>query len=169
MPGGGVGPRGDISNWSVSDLVRFLKDYLDRNTNIQLSSLIVDDLFIEEGVEVKGDIVFPGQMLHTIGVTGEPAFANAWVSWGAPYHAVAFWKDPLGWVTLRGVIKSGTVGSAAFTLPPGFRPTATMPFGVLSNNAVGRVDIGSDGTVTPVSPSSNLWVSLAGIRFYTAA
>ncbi|MHA1304900.1 MAG: hypothetical protein ACTSPI_14475 [Candidatus Heimdallarchaeaceae archaeon] len=38
------------------------------------------------------------------------------------YMQPAFWKDTLGRVHLRGVFKSGPIGSSFFTLPTGYRP-----------------------------------------------
>jgi len=38
------------------------------------------------------------------------------------YMQPAFWKDVLGRVYLKGVFKSGFIGSTFFTLPMGYRP-----------------------------------------------
>jgi hypothetical protein len=62
-------------------------------------------------------------------------------------------------------MKDGTVNSAAFTLPPGYRPEKTLLFSVLSNATIGGVSISAAGVVTPITPSNNAYVSLDGIRF----
>src|SRR5713226_3483177 len=67
--------------------------------------------------------------------TGEVAWtdatlANGWVTWGTPYPTPGFRK--IGdQVFLRGLIKSGTIGLAAFTLPLGYRPIAEIAPAVL--------------------------------------
>jgi hypothetical protein len=99
-----------------------------------------------------------------------PTLTNSWVNYGSSYNGAAYRKDAQGYVHLRGLIKSGTVGSAAFTLPAGFRPGGgTILHATISNSAIGRVDIATTGTVTPASPSSNGWVSLEGITFLAEA
>ena len=96
--------------------------------------------------------------------TNVSSFSNSWVNYDT--SAVArYSKDPWGFVRLEGRIKSGTVTSAAFTLPVGYRPTAQRGFAVDSNAAYGRVLIGTDGTVTP-SVGSNVSFFLDGIVFY---
>lgn len=93
-------------------------------------------------------------------------FQNSWVNYASGFQTAAYMKDSLGFVHLRGLIKSGTIPAAAFTLPAGYRPsTANLLFSVLSNSAAGRVDINTSGTVNIQAPSSNVWVSLQGITF----
>lgn len=82
-----------------------------------------------------------------------PTFANSWVNYGAPYQAARYTKVN-GIVYLEGVIKSGVVGSAAFTLPAGFRPAAAIILPTQSSsgsNGLGRIDITSAGVVTPTA------------------
>lgn len=92
---------------------------------------------------------------------------NSWVYFGAPTNPVGYWKDPVGIVHLRGVVKSGTIGLSVFTLPVGYRPLNTEYFAVVSNGAFGRVVIGSDGGVTP-DIGSNAYVTFDGITFRAA-
>jgi hypothetical protein len=93
-------------------------------------------------------------------------FTNSWVNYGGDFFNASYIQDPGGFVHLRGVIKSGSVGSSAFTLPTGYRPTSSNGlFVVISNDSVGRVDIDTDGNVIPKSPSNNAYVSLEGIVF----
>lgn len=110
------------------------------------------------------------EQARTIGDTDEPVFENSWVNFDASTWQVArFWVDSNDMVHLEGYIKSGVVGSRAFVLPSGYRPALGLPFIVLSNNAVGRVDIAPTGDVVPVSPSNNTSVSLNGITFRRAS
>ena len=92
-------------------------------------------------------------------------FSGGWVNYAAGYTSAGYFKTTEGIVVLRGLIKNGVVGATAFILPVGYRPLSTLLFGVVSNNAVGRVDIGSGGNVVPATPSSNAWVALDSIQF----
>lgn len=108
----------------------------------------------------NGATLFPWQ--------AAPAFTNAWVNFGAPYFDAAFRKNAEGMVELRGAIKTGTIGLAAFTLAAGYRPGNTMRFAVESNGAYGCVEITNAGVVTP-QVGNNTRVNLDGIRFLAEA
>lgn len=163
-------PVSKIGDWTTTQLVKFIKDILENQPPRNLPSAIITNAKVTGTLEIDGDLTFPTDPnFHVIGSTGAPPFTNGWLNWGPPYHDVGYWKDPLGFIHLRGTLKSGTVGSAAFTLPPGMRPALTAgPFIVFSNGAAGRVDVGADGTVTPLSPSNNANVVLDGIYFKAA-
>lgn len=100
-----------------------------------------------------------------------PTLLNSWVNFGSPYNNAGYMKDSLGFVVLRGIIKSGTLNAYAFTLPSGYRPTSGQHiFPQLSNNAIIRIDIDTSGNVIPApygTAGSNLYVALDGIRFPT--
>lgn len=98
--------------------------------------------------------------------TAVSSFSNSWVNSGSPYYNASYMKDPHGFVHLVGRIKDGTVGSAAFTLPEGYRPTATLQFAVLSNNDIGKISVNSDGEVIPGVPSVNTWAQLDNVIFF---
>ncbi len=155
-----------IGQWTVSTLTKFLDDYFRQHPLPTVERLSVDFLTVQDLLTVADRSDFKAVDVHAIGTQGNPAFTNGWGNYGAPYSNAGYVKDPTGWVRLTGVIKSGTLGSSAFTLAPGYRPAvAPGPFAVISNGALGRVDIGTDGTVTPQSPASNASVSLEGIVF----
>jgi len=161
-------PVATIGDWTITQLVKFIKDILENQPPRNLPTAVVGDAEVTKSLTLKGNLVLPNADFQIVGEAGQPPFMNGWVSWDSPYNPVGFWKDALGFVHLRGVLKSGTVGSAAFTLPPGMRPALSVgPLAVLSNGALGRVDIGADGTVTPQSPSNNTYVVLDGIHFRT--
>lgn len=163
-------PDANIGTWTVTTLTKFIRDVLTYQPIKFSENLKVTELVVSRKLTVQDEVVFDQTSdFKVVGGTGQPAFTNSWTHYGAPYSKAAFIKLPDGFVELTGVIKSGTVGSSAFTLPPGYRPpVAPGPFAVISNAGLGRVDIGTDGTVTPQSPSSNLSVSLEGIRFKAA-
>jgi hypothetical protein len=158
-----------LNDLTVTWLSRFIQQQLTLYPvksldTFQVESLeVVNNLIIDQAVTFKAfkDWSF-------VGVVGQPAFTASWVNYGAPYANAGFKLTPDGGVKLHGTIKNGTLGSSAFTLPPGFRPPAPIPFIVLSNGVAGRVDVGADGTVTPISPSSNLSVVLDQIIFQAA-
>jgi hypothetical protein len=91
-----------------------------------------------------------------------PTFTNLWVSNSS---SVGYYKNSLGNVVFVGSIKSGTIGSSAFTLPIGFRPLQQAIFQCVSNSAFGYVVVNIDGTVIPYG--NNTSISLYGISFRT--
>lgn len=93
-------------------------------------------------------------------------FQNSWVNYGGTYQDVQYRAEPGGIIRLRGLMKSGTPGSSAFTLPAGFRPVERHIFPVVGGTSVGaRLDVLADGTVVPHSSIDNTFVSLSGVAF----
>jgi hypothetical protein len=93
--------------------------------------------------------------------------ANGWTAAGAPFAPPSYLRDQLGFVHLRGVMTTtGTIGSPAFTLPPGLRPAAatSLVIGVDAVGALGQLVIKPDGTAALVSGSAGN-TSLDGIVF----
>jgi len=79
-------------------------------------------------------------------------------------------------VFLRGVLTNATAitnggPSIMFTMPTGLRPTETEPFATVGgSNAIYRVDVNSDGTVTLIGNLAlSNFVTLSGITFSTLA
>lgn len=110
------------------------------------------------------------QINNTFPVFTVPTYQNGWVTYQVPDYAPAgYYKDAMGVVHLRGLIKSGTLDTAAFTLPAGCRPAYGAIFVCQSaaNNAIMRVNVTAAGLVIPSSggSGSNAWVSLEGIHF----
>lgn len=93
-----------------------------------------------------------------------PTFTNSWSNYGSDYDTAAYYKDK-DRVFLQGLIKGGTVGTSAFTLPSGYRPKKRKIFTVNSGNSFGRVDILTNGNVLIDGICSNSYVSLEGISF----
>jgi phage minor structural protein len=96
-----------------------------------------------------------------------PTLLNGWVNFGSGYETAGYYKDALGFIHLKGVIKSGTMGAAAFTLPVGYRPSYKKMFIVPTAGGAGRVDVDTSGNVIVVNYGSatNGYVSLDGITF----
>jgi hypothetical protein len=90
---------------------------------------------------------------------------NSWVYYGAPWPVPAYYKDALGIVHLKGLIKSGVAGTVFTTLPVGYRPLESCIYVVSSNDVYGRVDVGSNGTIIAGANASPIWISLETITF----
>lgn len=96
-----------------------------------------------------------------------PALLNSWVNFGSVYQTAGYWKDSLGFVHLCGLVKNGTITASVFALPVGYRPLAAVYQIVVSNNAVGVVDIRTNGDVI-AQVGNNTHFSLEGIGFRVA-
>lgn len=93
-----------------------------------------------------------------------PTLLNGWVNAGAPYLNAGYRKDPFGVVHLRGMVITGTVNTVLFTLPVGYRPSASMYFTITSAASVARLLIEATGNVT-ITQGSSTWTSLNGVTF----
>ena len=103
---------------------------------------------------------------RTANVWTAVSFEGTWVDYSGVYYGASYLIDAMGFVHLRGLIKSGTVGTLAFQLPAGFKPAYRCIFSVTSNDTFGRLDVLADGTVIPESPCNNNYVSLEGVTFF---
>jgi microcystin-dependent protein len=109
-------------------------------------------------------VTVPMDTWHQIGTAGEPAFTNGFSG------SVAFRKDPLGKVYIKGNLTGGVGGAIAFTLPANYRPQWTYNAAVPTNNgnSTGLVQIAGNGTVAVninVTGATNTY--LDGIEFDT--
>lgn len=92
------------------------------------------------------------------------SYLNSWVtvSGGAPLR---YWKDALGWVHVEGLIKSGTINTAAGNLPAGYRPSVQATGNAAATNTgYGVQYISSGGDIVP-SSGGTTWFSI-NIVFY---
>lgn len=97
--------------------------------------------------------------------TAVSSFGTRWVGSGVYYM-----KDPLGFVHLKGYMRAvgGSGTNPAFTLPTGYRPSATryIPFCFDADGAnVGTININSSGEVSPSLYAENTWAMLDGVIF----
>jgi hypothetical protein len=99
----------------------------------------------------------------TVAVFCSTQFASnfdPWENYGAPYTTAAFYKDQLGIVHLKGLVKKNTLeittnafGRPIFRLPAAYRPATAHVFASVGENhegaevVVGRVDVLPDGIV----------------------
>jgi hypothetical protein len=102
-----------------------------------------------------------------------PTLATGWTNYGNGYNDPGFYKDALGWVHLKGMIKGPAATSTMFTLPAGYLPAQrylTMTWGASAGNyAFARVDVDTAGNVmvipTTVAVTNWDWVSLDMVYF----
>jgi hypothetical protein len=145
-----------------------------------------------DGFDADSFLRGPVEDWHEVGSAGNAAFwclpaeaggACPWDNLGYGYTTAAYYRDPLGTVHLKGTVvavasvpASGCQATAIFTLPTGYRPSATTIAGVLHSDpadwgkiGLGRVDILTDGKVTICIPNGinlgGMWFQLDGISF----
>ena len=120
---------------------------------------------LQTGSVADNALKIPDQI--EVGTAGAPAFQNSWVNFStATYKAAGYYKHA-GRVYLNGIIKSGTLTTAAFTLPVGYRPITDEIFAVWSNGAFGGLVVDINGLVRP-NTGSNVSFSLDGVSFRAA-
>jgi hypothetical protein len=111
-------------------------------------------------LDVSGDIKVSG----TIAVESwnTPTFENGWTNYGGGWEPAGYYKDTFGMVHLKGLVKSGTLSTAVFTLPVGSRPNHGRHIATLSANGHTAciLYIYSNGSVVPAANCSSSWTSL---------
>lgn len=103
---------------------------------------------------------------HKLGDSGWIALplVNSWVSYDNTYGPPRY-RKVAGVVFVQGLIRSGSLGAVAFTLPAGYRPSLKLLFVVDRDpNVDGRIDVETNGNVVMVTASTG-WTSLSGITF----
>ncbi len=82
-------------------------------------------------------------------VTAVSSFSGTWTA------SVAVAYILIGrYVTVRGAVTGGTINTAAFTLPAGYRPSTLWVAVCDANSAVGFATISTGGVVTPAVGST---------------
>jgi len=149
---------GDIIRLSEQDAVNGFDVTLDA-TGIDIA-----------GVLKFGNFFAAGPSFFAAGEEGwiAPTLLNSWVDYAAGWTAAGYRLDPDGYVTIRGLVKNGTLNTTIFTLPVGYRPPAHELFEVGMNaNGRSRIDVNSNGNVSTSGATSNAYQGLSGIRFAT--
>ena len=89
------------------------------------------------------------------------SLGNGWVNYGGTFATAAYMKDSLGFVHLKGAVKSGTttVGTVLFTLPAGYRPAQDNYYPGISSTAgnSGSFQIAPNGGVLAISVNSGFF------------
>jgi hypothetical protein len=97
-----------------------------------------------------------------------PTFLTGWSSVSGAYAPAGYFKDTLGFVHLRGVIRKASAASPnnVFTLPTGFRPSGLLNYGVrCGDDTMCAIQVYPNGTVEFLGGNAGavLSVSLEGI------
>jgi hypothetical protein len=125
-------------------------------------------------VDVYSNVMPATEIWHEVGTAGEPAFVNGWRNYDAAnYQTAGFKKDAFGFVHLKGLVSTGTLDIAAFTLPVGYRPASFVHEIILSTNVAGGIRIvgitgaspGQSGQVILGTPGITTWFALDGVNF----
>jgi hypothetical protein len=100
-----------------------------------------------------------------------PSLQNGWVNYDTgSWNAAGYYKDAMGFVHLRGLVKSGTVAPAMiFTLAGGYRPGRQVIIAAIAGSGIADLRVTPSGDVTVsgyLASGSNFFVSLEGITFY---
>ena len=94
---------------------------------------------------------------------------NGWQLYQNGYANAGYAIDSNGVVHLRGALKDGSTGNAAFTLPEAYRPTHDLylPIYTYNGNKVGALNILSNGDVIPAQINGYVtdYTGLDGISF----
>ncbi|MGW8957537.1 hypothetical protein [Paenibacillus sp. NPDC055715] len=107
-----------------------------------------------------------------------PTLLNGWSNYSSILSQIGYYKDSEGLIHMKGVLKLGTLNTAMFILPPGYRPKLSRVLITAANtdtqtDVLGRVNINSNGSVTPlpingISMMQNGWISLDSIPPFLA-
>lgn len=82
-----------------------------------------------------------------------PTLINSWVNFGGGEQDLQYRKvDDM--VQIRGVVKSGAIGSVIAVLPVGYRPPSPLGFGVSSAGALGTLVVQPSGNLLTTNGSN---------------
>jgi hypothetical protein len=110
----------------------------------------------------------PSEAWHEVGQPGQPPLLNEWTNFDPPATSTAaFYRDAGGVVHLKGILSGSNDATAAFFLPPGFRPPQIMEFATIAVKPGASIGVYANGEVRPVCLQSGCVVSLDGITFRT--
>lgn len=101
----------------------------------------------------------------------QPPLTNGWANFNTSLK-VAYTKDPMGFVHLRGSATRSAGSSALpiFTLPNGYRPGQQEIFPALAITAAlatvaVRLDVATNGQVAVITGDGSVLTSLSGVTF----
>jgi len=103
--------------------------------------------YVDSQLALKATVIQPGWIV--------PTLVNSWVNYSTTNSTVAYMKDTLGFVHLKGVVKSGTSGTV-FTLPVGYRPLLPLTVSWTTDIGSGAGNVMNTGVIS----ISNFSVSL---------
>ncbi|MCP1355472.1 hypothetical protein [Aneurinibacillus migulanus] len=100
----------------------------------------------------------------------KPTLLSGWTNFESDFAKTAYMKDELGFVHVKGLIKSGLTNTPVFIFPSGYRPIERNVFIAMNGESSGgvrqcRIDIFPDGSVLILNITENVFVNLNGIIF----
>jgi hypothetical protein len=126
-------------------------------------------LLVADATQTPGVKWSASEAWREVGTAGNPGFLNNWGNNDGVRTSCAFFKDLVGVVHLKGVVKqsNGTAGqSAIFQLPAGYRPAKEGWYPVLKQGVLMRLEVQAGGNVNvPDAIPVNNWVTLDGVSF----
>ncbi len=99
-------------------------------------------------------------------------FINFWMNWNGGYQTAAYTKTSAGLVVIEGNVRntgSAVMGTIIATLPPAYRPSEPLIFGVGSSaGALGEIRITTDGNINFSTTAPSGWFALNTIAYMPA-
>lgn len=145
------------------------------NSGAKVTNLNADKL---DGFDSTAFAAAASEPVHVVGAAGQPGFQNGYTNFGSGWSTAGFYKDSTRIVHLRGTLKklTGTFdGSAAFTLPAGYRPPQILSLPAAVDNGSGALQINTDGSVVIycwtgpcTTGSGGVGVGMDGLTFRAA-
>ena len=109
------------------------------------------DLEVGGGLSVDGATSISGLITRTDEVWSSPSLLNSWAQYSVGVWDASFRKMPDGRVIMRGLVTGGALGSTAFILPAGYRPSRQQMWACANAGGVVRADVTPDGVVVPAN------------------
>jgi hypothetical protein len=109
-----------------------------------------------------------GEPYRVVGAPGQPGFEGLWTGFPEGLASVAFYKDPVGVVHLRGLAVGKAKNSeltSIYTLPAGYRPSATLYFNIFDIEETQPLYVFPNGTVQTACPFAGCYAPLDGVSF----
>lgn len=111
----------------------------------------------EYNTEIEDDLSF---LYGDTGWTNMTSFSGTWAAGGVQPRYMIIGR----FVTIQGQISSGTINTAAFTLPSGYRPSENLTFAAAVNPGAsatfGAFTVASTGVITPqVGTTTNFCIN----------
>lgn len=135
-----------------------------------------------DGLDSTAFVRLSDEPWREVGSPGQPPFAYCydpvdptfWANYGNGWNTAGFYKDSIGRVHLKGLVKCNLPENVIFTLPPGYRPAQTVLHSTVaccdgSRIIVARVDVRPNGEVVALESTFGFhWFSLEGVSFRAA-
>lgn len=98
------------------------------------------------------------------------SLSNGWINFGANFAAPGVSMDESGFVTIRGLIKSGNTGINIVlgVIPVGYRPLENELYEVSIQGGRSSLRVETGGNIVAVELTASIYTSLSGLRYKVA-